>query len=271
MRTIKLISLCAFGLSLFLSAGAPRGGAAGAAMEGDVHGAIAVSVVEGKEWDHAFRVMLVAKMKNQPQMAFWLEDTTGAYVATIYVTHRTATQDWRAGFGEKRERIKRPSSLPVWARAHASGGVEPKSLCGACHSLHKQRKKTIEDPALHAMTGATPKTGFTREWRLPRGIKPGRYTVRAEINHSKDFNEAYPKNTAEGDSNYSGGSSGSGQPSLVWEGALTLGDAPSSVTLETAGHGHPSGASGELFRGLETITTALEIVESIRVEFKPSE
>jgi mono/diheme cytochrome c family protein len=235
----------------------------------DARGTIRISLVEGKEWTHSFRAMLVAKVTNRPQMAFWLEDASGAYVATIFATRRTAVQDWRAGFGEKRELIKRPSSLPVWARKHAERGVEPKSLCGACHGLHKRPKKDATDPALAAMTGATPKSGFAREWTLLPGIKPGRYVVRAEINHSKDFNAAYPGNAGEGEAIWSGGSMGSGQPSLVYEGTIVIGGDPSSATLERIGHGHPSGASGEVFRGLESLTTALEIVESIRVEFIP--
>jgi hypothetical protein len=35
------------------------------------------------------------------------------------------------------------------------------------------------------------------------------------------------------------------------------------------GHGHPSGASGEVFPDLSTLTTALEIVDSIKVSYVP--
>ena len=243
--------------------------AGGADAIDDARGSIKISVTAGAEWNHSFRAMLVVKTTNRPQMAFWLEDTTGAYVATIYATRRTALQDWRAAFGEKRERIERPSSLPAWIKAHAGGGVEPKSLCGACHLIHKQPRKTVEDPSLDAVTGATPKTGFSREWTLLPGIKPGRYVVRAEINHSKDFNEAYPESAREGDANWSGGSMGSGQPSLVYEGTIIIGEMCSSTTLEAIGHGAPAGDSGDVRRDLGSLTTALGIVGTIRVEVTP--
>ena len=231
-------------------------------------GTIRLTVAEGKEWTHSFKMMVVAKTKNQPQMAFWLEDASGAYVATIYVTYRAAVQDWRASFGEKKEKIKRPSALPVWVRKHAERGVESKKLCAACHGLHKERTKSVEGE-LAAMTGATPKAGFTREWTLPAGIAPGRYVVKAEINHSKDWNDAYPEKAKEKDANYSGGSMGSGQPSVIYEGVLTIGSGPSSVDLAPVGHGQPAGASGEIAKDLGSLTTALEIVKSIRAEYVP--
>lgn len=241
---------------------------AAAPQTADAGGTIRLTVAEGKEWTHSFKTMVVAKTKNQPQMAFWLEDASGAYVATIYVTYRTAVQDWRASFGEKKEKIKRPSALPVWVRAHAGRGVESKKLCAACHGLHKERRKTVEGE-LAAMTGATPKTGFTREWTLLPGIAPGNYVLKAEINHSKDWNDAYPEKAKEKDADYSGGSMGSGQPSLVYEGVLAIGCGPSSVVLEPVGHGQPAGASGEIAKDLGSLTTALEIVKSIRAEYVP--
>ncbi len=259
-RLVPLFSFAALAAFLLYSSGAEAGGA---------RGAIRLTVEEGKEWNHSFRIMLVGKTTNRPQMALWLEDASGAYVATIYVTRRTALQDWRAAFGEKRDRIERPSSLPVWARKHAEGGVEPKSLCGACHGLHKQRNKASDDPLLHAMTGATPKKGFSREWTLPPGIEPGRYVVRAEINHSKDFNASYSEGAKEGDAGWSGGSMGSGQPSLVYGGTIVIGGERSSAALERIGHGEPSGAAGGVTGNLGGLTTALDIVESIRVEFVP--
>lgn len=241
-----------------------------ASAGGSEVGKVLVLTVEpGKNWTNSFRTMLLVRIKNEPQMAFWLEDEQGSYVATIFVTRRTATQDWRATFGEKRERIERPSSLPVWVAKHVQGGIEPRSLCSACHSLHKQKKKTIEDSSLRAVTGATPKAEFTYEWKLPSEIKPGSYKVRGEINHSKDFNENYPEKAAAGDSGYSGGPMGSGQPSVIWEATIYIGDEPSSAELEIIGHGHPSGATGEIFTELGTLSSALEIVKSIRVDFKP--
>ena len=77
-------------------------------------GSIVVNVNEGEHWEHSFRIFWIIKVTNQPQMAFWLEDSSGNYVSTIYVTHRTATQDWRAAPGEDKDKIERNSALPVW-------------------------------------------------------------------------------------------------------------------------------------------------------------
>ena len=138
-------------------------------------GKLAITVKEGENWLHSFRVMKVVKVTAEPQMAFWLEDTTGNHVATIYVTHKTAVQDWQSSPGEKKDEIRRPSSLPVWIHKHPRGGIQPEALCSGCHQRHRGRdKSTGRDPLLDAITGATPTWGFTRKWAIPANLKPGK-------------------------------------------------------------------------------------------------
>ncbi|MCD6334688.1 MAG: hypothetical protein J7M27_05080 [Candidatus Latescibacteria bacterium] len=233
-------------------------------------GKLSITVKEGTHWLHSFRVMWVVKVTNAPQMAFWLEDAEGNFVATMYVTHRTATQDWRASPGEKKGEIRRPSSLPIWMHTHRQGGIQSKASCAACHQKVKTEDKSTEGhPLLDAITGATPKWGFTREWAILEDFKPGTYIVRAEINHSKDFNEHYRKGLVVGDPNYSGGKMGSGQPSMLWEGTLEIGETETSTALEKVGHGHPSGKTGDVYPDLNTLTSALDIVEAIQVKYIP--
>lgn len=105
------------------------------------------------------------------------------------------------------------------------------------------------------------------EWATPEDLEPGAYVVKAEINQSRDFNEAYGEDLEEEDPNYSGGSWGSGQPSLIWQGLIGIGDGPESVDLSIVGRGHPVGDSGDIYRDLDDITTALSVVESIGVRF----
>jgi len=237
-------------------------------------GKLVVTVREGEEWLHSFRVMLVAKVTNPPQMAFWLEDIAGNYIAHIFVTRRTALQDWRATPFRKKEDIRRPSSLPVWVHRHwnqqAEPGVQPKTLCDDCHSKHKSSdKSTAGYPDLDAVTGATPRSDFTLEWPVPAALGKGSYVVRAEVNHSKDFNREYGKDLAEDDPNYSGGKMGSGQPSVLWEGVLEMRDQPSSVQLQEVGHGHPAGKNGEISSDLSPLTSGLKIIDAIEVQYTP--
>jgi hypothetical protein len=260
--------LIAFG-ALLIGLGSALAPAAREAA-GDAGGRLVLSVKDGKHWRHSFRVMLVRKVTTEPQMAFWLEDQAGNFVATIFVTHRAATDDWRASFGEDRAGLRRPSALPVWRHRHKGGGVQPPASCTDCHAKRRAEDKSTEGVAsLDAITGATPASGFTREWSLPAGIRPGIYVIKAEINQAKDFTDVYRADLPEADPNYSGGKSGSGQPSVVWQGTIDLGAGPALATLKPVGHGHPSGASGEVFPDLSTLTTALEIVDSIKVSYVP--
>ncbi len=232
-------------------------------------GKLLVTVKPGAHWQHSFRVMGLIKVTNQPQMAFWLEELDGKHVATIYVTHRTALQDWRPSPGEKKDQIRRPSSLPVWVHQHQTGGLMAEATCASCHNLHNAKEKMIEpNSPLAAITGATPKTGFTREWQIPADLKPGKYIIKAEINHSKDFNNTFKESAAENDEYYSGGKMGSGQPSVVWQGELQIGSNPAAVWLKKIGHGHPAGKNGTIFSDLSRMDSALDIVESIEVKFE---
>lgn len=276
-----LAALVALALAGGLTAGTPTRGASGA-PKGDVAGPppagapqaggkLVLTVKEGKHWHHAFRVMLVARVTTEPQMAFWLEDTAGNFVATVYVTHRAATDDWSASPGEDKSSIRRPSALPVWRRKHREGGVQPATTCAACHGKRRAEDRSTEGIAeLDAITGATPPTGFTREWALPAGIKPGVYVLKAEVNQSRDFTDVYRANLRESDPNWSGGKAGSGQPSLVWQATIDIGAGATSAALRMVGHGHPAGADGDVSPDLSTLTTAKEIVESIRVSYVPA-
>ncbi|MDZ7340722.1 MAG: hypothetical protein ONB27_05150 [candidate division KSB1 bacterium] len=228
---------------------------------------ISVTVKPGAHWRHSFRIMGLIKVTNQPQMAFWLEDSEGNYLTTLYVTYRTAVQAWRSSPGEKKGEIRRPSSLPVWVHQHQAGGWMEKPTCASCHDLHTAKEKIIDPNSdLATITGATPKTGFTRAWPIPADLKPGKYIIKAEINHSKDFNNAFKEAVSENDQNYSGGKMGSGQPSIVWQGELPIGTKPSAVWLKKIGHGHPAGKDGTIFSDLSVLDSALDIIEAIEVK-----
>jgi len=232
-------------------------------------GRLAVTVHPGEEWIHTLRVMLVVPVKNRPQMAFWIEKPDGEFVTTISVTRRAAFLDWRAAPGEDADAIERPSALPAWTHRHERIGIAPMKTCSFCHGEHGADEPRTELPP-DAVTSATPKAGFVREWAVPKRLEPGTYVVRAEVNHSTDFNDTYSDDAAKDDPFYSGGSMGSGQPSLIWSGEIKIGNEPASVSLEPTGHGHPAGRDGSIDPDLSGLTTALSIVEGIEVNYTPS-
>ena len=213
----------------------------------------ALTLVEGKHWLHEY-TFFIFPSKNPPQMAFWLENLEGDYLATLYVTEKTATQSWTgASIGS----LRRPSSLPVWA--HARGVCEVDDLY----------LPTRGTPLPDAVTGATPKQGFEIFTQRPLELTSGRYVFFAEINHSLDYNDTFteelaPVNPVDPDSKTVGG-----QPSVIFRAELEVGGDAAETELVLVGHGHLSGATGEIFRDVDSLTTALDIVKGLRIAYIP--
>jgi hypothetical protein len=243
------------------------------AAEPGAGGKLAFTLKQGDYYVFTFKAWEM-EITTEPQMAFWLEDTSGNCLATVYVTFKYATQDWFVPSGVKREGVRRPSSLPIWTQRHQKKGIQEKELCRACHERHKVKGGPAEpEPPLDAVTGSTPRWGFTREWAIPLRLEPGEYTVLAEINNAMDPNDTYWVPSAERppdeDDRLYGGTSG--QPSVLWSGILEVSDSKSSTELVKSGHGHPAGRDGNVTADLGKLTTALQIVESIRVDYTPPE
>jgi hypothetical protein len=210
--------------------------------------ALAVSVVAGPAWSHAHRFGLVW-VKLTPQAAIWIETADGKYVDTVYVTRRSAKADWRGGKG-----IRRPEALPVWSRARgvrAADGLYMPDAAGA-----------LPD----AISGATPAKSFARGWIPPASLAKGVYVVRVELNASYDWDAAYPDKLAKSDPRWT---EANGQPSIVWEGRIELGGPAAEAGLAPVGRGDLRGESGAVTPGLEGITSAKELVASIKAEYRP--
>ncbi len=127
------------------------------------------------------------------------------------------------------------------------------------------------ESSIEGITGATPKRGFKKEWGVPPNLPFGTYLLKAEINHSKDFNDFYHEGASPSDFAYSGGKMGAGQPSVVYAGKIKISDKPMTTVLEKIGHGHPAGKTGDLYPDLKNLDTALEIVKSIQVTYQPGQ
>ena len=209
-------------------------------------GDIKVNLNVGKHWLHSYPLFLGISKLNPPQLAIWLEDTNGRYLTSVYVTYKIARQGWIANNGNRRK-----EALPHWC--HQRGVLAPDGLY----------LPTKSAPLPDGITGATPKASKELKLTLASFSQP--LVVKVEVNHSTDFNSYYTKDASPNTPYYSGGSGGSGQPSLIYAATIT----PSSsqpVTLTLVGHGSPDGSDGKIYPIDQTITSALSIVGSITVQ-----
>jgi hypothetical protein len=117
-----------------------------------------------------------------------------------------------------------------------------------------------EHPVADAYSGATPTTGFVLKTRADNNL-PEKFRVMFEINQNWDWNEYWTNNKYPDDENYKM----SCQPALVYEAVVDMNNRNESYKMKVIGHSHYSGKTGELFPDLSTITTALNIADSIIV------
>lgn len=264
-RFVAAVALTAVGILAWGAHGEPA-----TAVDPGAKGKLTINITAGAHWLRHGNGEAVAPGEG-PQVALWLEDPAGDFVSTIYVTRRAAIEDWIGVAGAPEGGLVTPRPLPVWAGEHRGIGLEPMASCGACHGKRRSDDKTTAgDPVLEALTGPASTDGFSREWAVPDRIDPGVYGVRAEINHWMDANEKYADDLPMSDPDYSGGASGSGQPSVVWGGVIEIGASVDVCDLVVIGHGHPAGANGEVDVDLAALTTALSIADTIRVTYVPA-
>ena len=189
-----------------------------------------------------------------PLMAIWLEDLNGNYIQTIYIPRSVATSVFR--FGTVKDNnwepgIRRyPQTLPYWAHKR---GVK------ASDGLYMPDP---EEPVADAYTGATPITGFSLSARTDKPVNAP-VKLMLEVNQNWDWNEYWTNDLYPEDKFYKL----SCQPALVYEAILDPAFSGKETVMKPIGHSHHSGATGELFPDLSTLTTALNIADSIIVKF----
>ncbi len=196
--------------------------------------------------------MLRGEGHNHPLMAIWVEDQAGQFVQTLYVAESIAKGVFQHGDASKGfwmpGEIQRPAALPNWSHKR---GIKNKN------GLYLP---TPTNPVVDAYSGPTPDKSFILNSRLDEpGLK--RFTVLFEINQPWDWNEYWTNNKYPEDEEYKN----SCQPALVYSVAIDLGNPQEEYVMEAIGHSHHSGATGELFNDLHTLTTALHIAEEIVV------
>lgn len=196
--------------------------------------------------------MIRGEGHNHPLMAIWVEDSEGHYIQTLYVAESIAKGvfqhgDASRGFWMPGE-IQRPAALPYWS--HKRGIINEKGLY----------LPTPQNPIVDAYTGPTPEKSFILHTQLDEpGLK--RFNLLFEINQTWDWNEYWTNNKYPEDEEYKT----SCQPALVYSVAIDLDQPKEEYVMEAIGRSHHSGANGELYDDLQTLTTALHIAEVIVV------
>lgn len=194
--------------------------------------------------------------RSTPQVAFWLEDATGNYLQTLYVTEKISNSSFGSLSGELQ---RRPEALPYWS--HKQGARSSDGLM----------IPDIGATEFDGVTAATPTGHYDVNSVLSASSAVEEVKILMEINRSYDFNATYHPDRFPNDPVYSGSGS-SGQPSLIYRVAIDLqavdaGNAQTSV-MELVGRGHHSGANGELYADLQGIDTALALIEYVVVTVK---
>ncbi len=203
-----------------------------------------------------------------PQMAIWLEDSTGKFIETLLVTTSTAkglfyggrtASNFKASDGPKgteKRPTQRVDALPYWShkRNHRydDGLYSPPPT----------------EPLPDAITGATPKENFYFRTRAEQVKDLTAFRVMVEVNVAFDENEFYSEYDFLEDASYHGGTGLLGQPSLIYGTTVNSLDDQRYYILSLLGHGHHSGGTGDLITETNTITTAKYVVERIVVGVK---
>jgi hypothetical protein len=189
---------------------------------------------------------------NHPLMAIWIEDMDGRYIQTLYVSQSIAkgvfafgdksTGKWKPG------EIMRPAALPYWS--HKRNVVNDKG------NYMPRPGYEVAD----AYSGATPAADFRLLTRTD-SIIGKKFMVLCEINQSWDWNSHWTNTKYPEDAEYKTSS----QPAVVYAGEIEPQKAGGVVSLKPIGRSHHSGADGNLYHDLETLTTALKIASDITV------
>lgn len=177
-----------------------------------------------------------------PQFALWLEnDSTGA-VRTLFVTRRTAGDEW-----EGQSAV--PASLPYWVTRYQ-------------REFGRERGPTSQDPLPDAVTGATPKHSFSHAFE----VEEGEWSLYLEVNVSGDYNEHYQRVVTDGVL----ADFGAGQPSLVYR-ARDIARADGRTSMEIIGQTTLAKAPDKRLVEPHHITSAHRLIQNIALTTRRAE
>ncbi len=197
-------------------------------------------------------LFMKGKAHNHPLMAIWIEDLDGNYVQTVFIAESIGKGVFRHGDPSEGRwmpgPVRRPAALPYWGHQRGVKAYDGYYI------------PTQDDPMPDGITGPTPKANFVVSAQVPER-QMRQFRVLFEINQSWDWNEYWTNERFSGDMHYMSSS----QPALVYEAVIDLDSDQNEYELNAIGHSHWSGQNGNLYDNLGTITTALDITESVKV------
>lgn len=248
-QSLAVISKAALAATLILTLFS-CGGSRKAPADEPVTKIITNSTLDGYELHVQFRK---GSAHNHPLMAVWIADTAGRYLQTLYVAQSIGKGIFQHGLRSSGQwlpgPIRRPAALPYWS--HSRGVQAPDGYF----------LPTPDDPLPDAITGPTPSGNFDLVTRTERSC-PRRFILYFEINQSWDWNEYWTNARFPGDEHYLTSS----QPALVFAANIDASSPQEEYSLVPVGHSHYSGANGNLYPDLETLTTALKIADEVKVK-----
>ncbi|MCX7862697.1 MAG: hypothetical protein N2449_06855 [Bacteroidales bacterium] len=196
------------------------------------------------------------KQYTHPIIAIWITTLDGTYIQTLYVSRSIGKGYYEYGKAEEGKWFpgerRRPAAVPYWAFSRGIREIDGLYI------------PTSQTPIPDAYTGATPQQSFVLKTKLDKPLS-GKYKLLFEINQPFDFNDYWYNNKYEENTPYRT----SGQPSVVYAVEVDFNDTSTKeYYMNPIGHGHPNGENGRLFTNLSTLTSALEIVKSIKVNIE---
>ena len=201
--------------------------------------------------------MVRAEHYWHPQMAIWIEDTSGVFMETLFVSKATAKGLFYGGRSKDNFKefdqgndatgaFRRVDALPVWS--HKRGVQYPDGMYVPPNT----------QPLPDGITGATIKDNFKL---FTSTNVTSNFVLKIELNVAFDDNEFYSAFDFPDDTVYHSGTGLLGQPSIIFGSEIDLNDDHKYYLMRLLGHGHHSGQTGALYSEIETLTTAKQIVE----------
>jgi len=192
---------------------------------------------------------------NHPTFVVWLEDTAGNFVQTLFVTKSFGTGTFahgeKSGSKWKPGQVSRPAALPYWS--HKAG------LKKGIAQYVPDSTNAVPD----AYTGATPKGSFALQTKGDRNYLD-KMKILFEINQTWDWNLYWTNTKYPDDMEYNT----SCQPAVVYAATIDMHNIGKPVQLTPIGRSSHNGSDGKLYTDLNTLTTALEIAQSITMTLK---
>lgn len=199
--------------------------------------------------------LIKGEAHNHPLFAVWTEDLSGNYIQTLYVAQSIGTSVYNYGDASGGKwtggTVRRPAALPYWS--HKRGVKAPDGLY----------MPSSETPVPDAYSGATPGNNCIINTRLNEPAE-NEFFVLVEINQPWDWNEYWTNNKYPDNEEYKT----SAQPAVVYRVKVDPNDTSKELIMEIIGHSHYAGEDGSLTESISTLSSSLEILETIKVSFR---